>query len=299
MIGLAASASDGPSVMVLGTAQDGGFPQIGCAKKCCAAATADPSKAIMVSSLMIRSAKRRWLVDATPDLPQQIALAGPSKAEAEGGKRPRLIDGIFLTHAHMGHYTGLMHLGREAYSHPQIPVYCTERMSAFLWQNGPWDLLVKNKNIKPFPIPADRPYPLDAQVTVTPFSVPHREEYTDTYGYIIRGPKKAVLFIPDIDKWEKWSTRIEDKIAQVDYALLDGTFFAEGEIPGRAMSEIPHPFIEESLARFAPLPKSERAKVIFIHLNHSNPALDPQSDAVKRIEAAGMRVARQGEVFEL
>lgn len=285
--------------MVLGIAQDGGFPQIGCWKTCCREAWSQEAKGRMVSSLMIRSGSRRWLIDATPDLPGQIQLAGPTQATSEEGKRPRLVDGIFLTHAHIGHYTGLMYLGREAYNHPQIPVYCSERMSGFLWQNGPWDQLVKNGQIIPRPVPTDRAFPLDDQISVIPFNVPHRDEYTDTYGYLIKGTKKSLLYIPDIDKWERWQTRIEDLIADVDFALIDGTFFDGSEIPGRAISEVPHPFISESIDRFSALPQNERAKVFFIHLNHSNPALNSKSGAATLIRAAGMKVAEQGQIFEL
>jgi pyrroloquinoline quinone biosynthesis protein B len=88
-------------------------------------------------------------------------------------------------------------------------------------------------------------------------------------------------------------------ITNADIALLDGTFHAEGELPGRSMAEIPHPFIVESLARFASLPAPERAKVRFIHLNQSNPALDPASEARRQIERAGCGVAEQGERWGL
>ena len=129
--------------------------------------------------------------------------------------------------------------------------------------------------------------------------MPHRAEYTDTFGFLIEGPRRALLYIPDIDKWERWDRSIEEILRRVDVALLDGTFDADGEIPGRSMADIPHPFLEESLARFAALPESERAKIVFTHLNHSNPAADPESESAARVQAAGMRIAREGDVFPL
>ena len=87
---------------------------------------------------------------------------------------------------------------------------------------------------------------LEGGLQVTPLLVPHRDEYTETVGFWIQGPNRSALFIPDIDKWERWDslgTAIEDWIAKVDVAYLDGTFLEEGEIPGRAIEEIPHPFI--------------------------------------------------------
>ncbi len=304
--GLGVAGERGPYVRVLGTAQDGGLPQIGCMHENCRRARDQAQRRRWVASLLVveRSGGKRWLLDATPDIREQLARFGePASEPAPKGRRPKLVDGIFLTHAHMGHYTGLIHLGREAYHHPEIPLYGSERMCAFLKDNGPWNLLVRQGNIVLHPLQPDRPVTPggtgSGQVTVTPFSVPHRDEYTDTFGYLVRGPRRSLAYIPDIDKWERWERDIEALIARVDIALLDGTFFAEGEIPGRAMSEIPHPFIAESLARFSRLPEKERRKIVFIHLNHTNPATDPQSEASARIRAAGMSVAREGREFPL
>lgn len=288
------------SIVVVGTAQDAGLPQIGCKKAHCLAAAKDPSLRRLVSSILVVDGDQRWLVDATPDIREQVARMEPRKnAAGQTGRRPRLVDGVFLTHAHMGHYTGLLQFGPEAYNHSLIPVYGSERMKRFLSTNGPWSLLVDQKIIEPRALKPDQPFPLSSQVQVIPFNVPHREEFTDTYGYIFKGPNRSVMFIPDIDKWEKWDRSIEDMIASVDVALLDGAFFADGEIPGRAMSQIPHPFIAESLARFADLPEKERNKVVFTHLNHTNPAVDPQSEAAAKIKAAGMSVAYDGQIIQL
>ena len=140
---------------------------------------------------------------------------------------------------------------------------------------------------------------LTPTLSVTPIAVPHRAEYTDTYAFLVRGPDRALLYLPDIDKWERWNQSIEDWIAKVDVALLDGTFYGDGEVPGRSMAEIPHPFISESLARFAALPDRERAKIHFTHLNHTNPAALAGSRERRRIESAGMHVAEEMERFAL
>jgi pyrroloquinoline quinone biosynthesis protein B len=65
------------------------------------------------------------------------------------------------------------------------------------------------------------------------------------------------------------------------------------------MSQVPHPFIVETLARIAPLPEAERAKVVFTHLNHSNPATDPTSDAAAAVRAAGSSVLDDGDRIRL
>jgi len=294
------AGEDGPSIVILGTAQDAGLPQIGCQKAQCANARKDPKLRRLVSSLLIVNGKSRWLVDATPDIREQVQRMGVKMAgTGQAGHRPKLVDGIFLTHAHMGHYTGLLHLGPEAYNHSLIPVYGSSRMQNFLTKHGPWSLLVDKKIIEPRALVPDQVFQLDPQIQVTPFNVPHRDEFTDTFGFIIKGPNRSVLFIPDIDKWGRWSRKVETLIAGVDVALVDGTFFSDDEIPGRAMSEIPHPFISESIARFSSLPEKERKKVVFTHLNHSNPAVDPKSDAAQQIRDAGMSVAVDGQVIAL
>lgn len=286
-------STSGPFVLVLGVAQDGGIPHAGCQRDHCTRSALDPTLARRVASLAIVDPQsgQRWIIDATPDFPAQLrALDQTFPTENRPG-----LDGIFLTHAHIGHYTGLMHLGREVMGARGVRVWAMPRFCDYLSTNGPWDQLVRLGNIDIQKLEAGLPVSLNSRITITPFPVPHRDEYSETVGFEIRGPEHSVLFIPDIDKWERWSERIEDRIAQADVAYLDGTFFADGEIPGRSMSEIPHPFIVESLERFNSLPTEIRARIRFIHLNHTNPAVDPASDAARQIEAAGCAVAVEGE----
>jgi pyrroloquinoline quinone biosynthesis protein B len=259
-----------PFVVVLGIAQDGGYPQAGCKRDDCIAAWRDPSLRRLVASLGIVDpvSGERWIIDATPDFPEQLyrldALA-PSKT----------LPSILLTHAHIGHYTGLMHLGREVLGAHSVPVYAMPRMRAFLAANGPWSQLVALKNIELRPL--ETTTQLNARISVEALVVPHRDEFSETVGFIIRGPSRAILWLPDIDKWEKWSTPIEAVLARVDVAYIDGTFHDASELPGRDMREIPHPLIVETLAR---LDAAARKKVRFIHLNQSNPWIRGRHEGV-------------------
>jgi pyrroloquinoline quinone biosynthesis protein B len=277
-----------PFVVVLGIAQDAGVPQAGCSKPCCAS-----GQRRLVSCLAIVDPKtgERWIVDATPDFPEQLRRLDRTA--------PGALSGILLTHAHIGHYTGLMHLGREVMGAKAVPVFAMPRMREFLSKNGPWDQLMRLGNIALKPLEDGTAVRLNERLSVTPFLVPHRDEYTETVGFRIQGPRRSVVFIPDIDKWDKWTSKIEEVVAGSDRAYLDGTFYADGEIPGRNMSEIPHPFIVESMARFSRLPPKERAKIRFIHLNHTNPTLVPGSPARRAIEQAGFGVAEEIERFDL
>jgi len=284
---------------VLGTAQDAGYPQADCLKPCCQRAWAEPTIRRWVSCVAVVDHKtnERFIFDCTPDFPiqwQWLEMNLPPRAKTKGR-----IDGIFLTHAHIGHYTGLMHLGREAMGTKDVPVYAMPRMKQFLTKNGPWSQLVSLSNIKLHDLNADVTIQLNQRLSVTPILVPHRDEFSETVAFIIRGPNKTVLFLPDIDKWARWDRSIEKIIAQVDIAFLDGTFLSNGELPGRDMSLIPHPFIQESIKLFSALDETERKKVRFIHLNHTNPAIREGSAEESQIQKSGMQVARQGEKIEL
>lgn len=282
-----------PFIVVLGIAQDGGAPHAGCRRDCCAARWLDPAlrRRVACVGIVDPQTSQRWLIDATPDLPQQLHVLDQAAPPAEGG----IVSGILLTHAHIGHYTGLMHLGREVMGAAGVPVYAMPRMGAFLSSNGPWDQLVTLGNIEIRPMTAGTPIELNPRITVTPLAVPHRQEYSEAVGFRIDGPSASVLYVPDIDKWHLWDLRVEDLVADVDAAYLDGTFYSADELPDRDMSTIPHPLITESMQRFAALPAADRGKVRFIHLNHTNPALRPDSAASAEIERAGFGVAVEGE----
>ena len=293
---LGAAEADAPFAVVLGTAQDGGFPQAGCKKVCCKNAWGDATKRRDPASLGLIDpiSGQRWLIECTPSFPRQAR-----RFDAALPKLAGRIDGILLTHAHMGHYAGLLHLGREVMGADGVPVHAMPRMEKFLRTQGPWSQLVKLKNIALRPMRDGRAFKLNKRLRVTPFLVPHRDEFSETVGFRIEGPHQKILWLPDIDKWERWKTPLEKALAGVDVAYLDATFYTDGELGGRDMSKIPHPFIAETMRRLKTQPAAVRAKVRFIHLNHTNPAHNPRSAAAKVIRAAGFRVAEQGERVDL
>lgn len=292
--------SEDVQLIVLGIAQDAGFPQAACAKKCCEAAWQDPSlrKHAACIAVVDRKSKQRWMFECTPDFPSQLRMLDEFSASASTTKQPGL-EGIFLTHAHVGHYAGMIHLGREVIGSDGVPVYAMPRMSKFLTSNGPWSQLVSLKNITLEPIEKNKSIQLNERISVTPFQVPHRDEFSETVGFRIQGPNRTAVFLPDIDKWNKWNQKIEDVIKDCDVAYLDGTFFENGEIPGRDMELIPHPFVTESIQRFASLEQQQRNKIRFIHFNHTNPVLQPSDPAANQILRSGMHVAKERETVGL
>ena len=287
--------SDEVVLKVLGTIQDGGIPHMGCSKECCTNYFENKSIRIGVSSIGVSNFKyeTNYIVDTTPDVNFQLqALIGNTNPSEK-------LDGIFLTHAHMGHYAGLLNFGRESLNSNNIPVYLMPKFFDFISNNGPWDQLVSLNNIKLQRIYNNEKVILHNNLSFTPILVPHRDEYSETVGYLIEGNKKRALYIPDIDKWAKWNISITEMIKNVDYAFLDGTFFDEKEINNRDISEIPHPFIIESLELFNNLENIDKAKVYFIHLNHTNPVLNKNSEEYKRVILSGFKVAEPGMEFVL
>ncbi len=283
------SESTSPYILVLGNAQDAGYPQIACKKECCERVFKNPLAKRFVSSIAVidPSSNESWLFDATPDFTPQTKLLSKHLK-----KDKQLPDGIFLTHGHIGHYTGLMFLGREAFNAQHMPVYAMPRMRDYLENNGPWSQLVRLQNIDLKILKKDSIITLNERIAVEPIEVPHRDEFTETVGYIIHTKNKKALFIPDIDKWNKWEKSIMDYIKKVDIAFLDATFYKNGEID-RNMNEVPHPFVEESMQLFEALSVNDKAKIYFIHFNHTNPLLVEGSSARKTVREKGFNVARQ------
>jgi pyrroloquinoline quinone biosynthesis protein B len=287
-------------VKVLGTAQDGGIPQIGCYCKNCQKARQDPQFLRLRSSLAIFDLKEKkvFIVDASPDISLQYDRIHERMEPARPHKK-NVPDGILLTHAHIGHYTGLMFYGYEALGADKLPVYCSQRMSDFLSNNGPWSQLVDFENISVHSLEPDTHVSLTPEISVTPFIVPHRDEYSDTLGFVIAGPKKKLLYIPDIQSWKVWDRDIRDEVKRVDFALLDGTFYGPEELPGRDFSQLGHPLITASLETLKQAAKKGETKIYFTHLNHSNLALDPNGDVLKHINSEGFGLAQEGMELSL
>ena len=285
------------SLILLGTLQDAGAPQINCNKKCCQGLFEQADLVRRVSSLGLLdfNTQKKYLFDATPDISKQLHALKKASPIATSS----IVDGIFLTHAHIGHYTGLMYLGKEAVNATEVSVFAMPKMSSFISNNGPWSQLVTNRNIALQPLVANQPISLSPTLQVTPFLVPHRDEYSETVGYLIEGPHKKALFIPDIDKWNQWELNLATELKKVDYAFLDATFYSAKELGNRDMSQIPHPSVLETIQTLKDLSMEERAKVIFTHFNHTNPLLDSTSEATKKVLALGFKIGRIHDRFPL
>ncbi|MEE2680758.1 MAG: MBL fold metallo-hydrolase [Planctomycetota bacterium] len=290
----------GTELMVLGRGQDGGLPQLGCRKPCCTQARRDGRSELPAAlGLLDHSRQHAHLIEATPAIERQASML-LERLDARPPDAP-ILDGLLLTHAHIGHYLGLAQLGREVAAADHLPVHVSERVARFLRENQPWAQLLELGQVQLRIFEPGQSFMVTPEVWVEPIPVPHRDEFFDTMAFAFRGADSSVLFLPDIDRWEDPSIParfIEDLLATVDVAYLDGTFYDDRELPGRDLSVIPHPLVVDSMKRLAPIARERPGMIRFIHLNHTNPLLHDEA-LVDRLAADGFGLARTGECVSL
>ena len=277
------------SIKILGVVQDGGLPHLGSNKICCE--NTEQKKYVTSIILMNEENNESYLFDASPDINEQLNFMGD--------RIKKDLKGVFLTHAHIGHYIGLLQLGREVMGAKNMPVYAMPKMQTFLKNNSPWNQLQSIGNIKILSLKDSKEIKLTRDIYIEPFLVPHRDEFSETVGYRIVSQNRSLVYIPDIDKWSKWDQDIFKVVLHTDYALLDGTFYSPDEIPHRDMSEIPHPFIIETMDLLHDMNSKNRSKIYFIHFNHSNPAINHTSSASNIIRSKRFNVAKEGLILTL
>lgn len=279
-------------VKVLGTAQDAGIPQANCYCPHCQTARQDATRRRFAAALalILPDGQGWYLLEATPDLPEQLALL--HSAQPELG----LMSGVFLTHAHIGHYAGLIYLGKEAIAAQGIPVWAGQGMAELLRQSAPWSQLVQLGNIQLRPLLPEQAVQLAPGLVVTPWLVPHRNEFAETFAFQVAGPSRRLLFLPDLDRWQQWDRSLQQVARGLDYLFLDGTFFSADELlaRGRSYDQVPHPLVRETMDQLQPVVDAGRTQVYFFHLNHTNPLLEPDSPARRELEGRGFRVAQEG-----
>ncbi len=264
-------------VKILGTIQDAGIPHINCQCNNCTSAII---KSKLVASIAIISGKETFIIDCTPDFPYQVINLGKNTSE---------INGIFITHLHIGHYLGLVYLGREAASTNKMKILATAENLQFIESNKPFSHLIDREEIKCQEIKFDNPLQLNSQLSITPFEVPHRNEDGNTSGYHIEG-SKSLIYIPDMDDY---SDEVLKKIESADIALIDGSFYTKSEI--MRQRNVPHPPITLSIDKL----KNFNTRVIFTHFNHSNPVLNSESKEYKEVISKGFEIAQDGMVISL
>ena len=283
-------------VLILGTAQDGGYPHIGCYKQCCMEAKENPILRRMVASIAIidRAKSKVWLIDVSPDINNQLDIVN---ANVSHFSFPYL-SGIFLTHAHTGHYSGLLHLGLEGLNIKNVPIYVMPKMKDFLIKNSMFSQLVDNSIILK-EIKNNLTINLNDEISIIAFNVPHRNELSETVGYKIKSCEKSIVYIPDIDYWDKGGVDLSQLVKQNDILLLDGTFYSKDEITHRNINKIPHPSILDTISLTKALSRQEKKKIFFTHLNHTNKAINDKTEKWKSVVSSGYNILNDKQIFNL
>jgi len=292
-----------PYAVVLGTAQDAGVPQVNCFNENCNAVRrgARPIPRVSSIGLVDPLAGKRFIFDATPDFASQVGelLTHPAGTALPTTSIPlqEHLHGIFLTHGHMGHYTGLIHIGREGAGASRLPLYVSPSMASYLNDNEPWAFLVHNHHVQLMVLQPETRLVLTDSLALTPFIVVHRQEFTDTLGFLIHGPERTLMFVPDADVWEGWRIPFEQLLDRSDAALLDGSFFSHEELGHRRQDDVPHPPVIASIDLLSG--RGGDPEIWFTHLNNTNPLWDPDSHEHLVVSNAGFGVARRGQIFKL
>lgn len=275
---------------VLGTAQDGGYPHAGCKKDCCKLIWDKPLMHRLPTCIALIDKKNQkfYLFDITPNIKEQLHLL-----EAYDCK----LAGIFITHAHIGHYLGLLDLGLEIMNTKDVPIYVMSRMKNFIFKNQPFRQLVDKKNIKIIEI-FNKKDVFFQNFKVKPFEVPHRNEFSETVGYKLIINQKSIIFIPDIDCWDQWDSNLINLIKENDLLFLDGTFYDKSEIKNRDISKIPHPEILDTINKLSSLDTNEKKKVYFIHMNHTNQILKPNTPEYNHLKKNKFNISQENQIFK-
>ena len=269
------------TLLILGSGQDGGSPQVG------SPPTAGPARSA-ASAALITDDGTVLLFDASPDLRLQYQQLSDHCGEAPD------LDGVFITHCHMGHYAGLLHFGKEAAYSDGLPLFAPASVLSFLDENEPWSSLFTNGNL--VPITMDDATATVGDVAVSAISVPHRADYTGTVGYSIavEGDPWA-FYLPDIDGWDEWPAA-HDVIAAHGVSIIDATFSSPEELPGRDIAAIRHPLVPDTIDRFADLARSHT--IVLTHINHSNPLGIDGAGITTSAKEAGFIIAYDGLVID-
>jgi pyrroloquinoline quinone biosynthesis protein B len=268
------------SLIILGSGQDGGSPQVG--------TDASDGLARSASSIAVTSDDGTVLLfDASPDLRSQYQCL-----VAHCGYAPPL-DGVFVTHGHMGHYAGLLHFGKEAASTDGLPLFAPSSVLGFLEENEPWATLITGEHLVPISI--DDATATVGRITVSAVHVPHRAEFTATVGYSIAIDDNPWLFyLPDIDGWDEWPAA-DEVFTRHDVCLIDATFSSMDELPGRDIAAIKHPLVPDTIERFQHLTADHT--MILTHINHSNSLGVPDADITALAHELGFTIAHDGLVI--
>ena len=277
--------------MILGIAQDGGVPHPGCYCDTCQFYW-DNQIVLSPSSLAIIDEKQLHLFDVTRNLDRQLRKVGNKN-----------VTDIWLTHGHIGHIDGIGLFGKEVMNLKNVRLHASELMIKLIENTPKWNKLIEDKILIPIQFNSNESMQISENLKITPIRVPHRDELTDTHAFMINGPEKSLLYLPDHDTWEETLNMVQqDSVIEwfdflgIEIVLMDGTFWSKNELSRQ--DDVPHPPVVESLERLGNV-KGKELEVFFIHFNHTNPLLIPKSNEIKKLLDSGCKIPIEGQQFLL
>jgi pyrroloquinoline quinone biosynthesis protein B len=303
-------------IKVLGSAAGGGFPQWNCnCHNCVAVRSGAPGfKARTQSSLAVSRDGTNWvLLNASPDLRQQLERTPALHAGNKRGLRHSPIKAVVLTNGDVDHIIGLINL-REAQA---FSVYGTRRVLDILKSNSVFQVLAEPL-VPRIALPLDEPVALtgagtELGLTIEAFAVPGKvalyledasagkdlgTQEGDTIGLRVTdtAAKTSFFYIPGCATIDE---RLAKRLKGASVVFFDGTLFTDAEmieqgLLNKTSARMGHISMSGPAGSISAFSQLGVGRLIYVHINNSNPALDENSAARKSIEGAGWEVGYDG-----
>lgn len=298
-------------VRLLGSAAGGGFPQWNCACRLCAASRGDnperPSPRQHTSLAVSACGKSWYLVNATPDVRFQVEAA--SQLHAGPAVRQTPLAGVLLTDAEIDHTLGLLVL-RE---NPELSIWCPEAVYEALTEHFPVVNILSNYARLNWKVVQEG----------TAFDIAGGAIRVSAYATSVKRPR----YVPADDRERTWAIgyrfmdrrsggsvawfpcveQLTDKVKQVctqsDCVFFDGTFWSESELVDCGASSLMagqtgHVPLsgEEGALKF--LADCGAARKVLVHINNTNPVLEPSPFIDKVLTRSGVEIGQDGMSWE-
>jgi pyrroloquinoline quinone biosynthesis protein B len=304
-------------VKVLGSGAGGGFPQWNCNAALSRLAW-DGDKRVAArtqSSIAVSAEGSGWiLINASPDIRQQIAMVPELQPRRGGAARNSPIEAVILTNGDVDHVAGLLSLRERQ----PFRLYATARILSVLKQNSIFDVLavdvveriavdfegsaaaleVSGLKVEAFAVPGKVPLYLEDENAGT-LAVTGTG---DTIGLKIASKGSGALYY--IPGCASIGSDLTARLHRAGCLLFDGTVFTDtemielgvGQKTGRRMGHVPISGEGGSLHAFG---ESAISRKIYIHINTTNPILESGSTPEQAVKAAGWEIAYDGMTIEL
>ena len=290
-------------VRVLGTAAGGGLPQWNCNCDNCAGARSGQISPRFQAAIAFSAGRDWYLLNATPDLPLQLA-AWPQLYLGRN-LRESPLKGVILSDLELDHTWGLLHLregtGWQLLAPPGI--------LAGLARHLPVKEILKNYvQIEEIPLAAEKPYLIrdpagSVELTLFPTGT-HAPKYSsgkkgEVYGVQLHNPEsgQTLIYAPGV---EQIDASLGNWLSNAQVIMFDGTCYQADELIRLGISrqtslDMGHVPMAVSAPFLSPLP----GKKLYIHINNTNPVLDPQSRERAELTKLGLGIAADRDEYQL